>query len=170
MPSRAPMTAPSSSGTSSPANSSRISIGHEGPVSAVAVSRDGRHALSGSRDRTLRLWDLATGQLVRTFEGHEHGVSSVAISPDGRHGLSGSYDRTVKLWDLADRPAPPHSRGPRGRGERGGDEPRRTHRPLRVLGSYPPALGPGARSRNSKVSPRATSHRIFEVFKKCSRC
>ena len=59
------------------------------------------NALSGSRDRTLRLWDLQTGQLLRTFAGHTEGVSAVSVSSDGRHALSGSRDRTLKLWDLA---------------------------------------------------------------------
>ena len=79
----------------------RTLTGHEDGVSAVAMTPDGRHALSGSRDRTLRLWDLATGQLLRTLAGHEDGVSAVAMSPDGRHALSGSRDGTLKLWDLA---------------------------------------------------------------------
>jgi WD40 repeat protein len=50
---------------------------------------------------TLRLWELATGQCVRTFEGHTDDVDSVSISPDGRWGLSGSDDKTLRLWELA---------------------------------------------------------------------
>ncbi|MCG3149697.1 MAG: Serine/threonine-protein kinase PknD [Verrucomicrobiae bacterium] len=70
-------------------------------VESVAVSPDGRWGLSGSSDKTLRLWDLASGQSVRTFEGHSDSVESVAISPDGRWGLSGSSDNTLRVWDLA---------------------------------------------------------------------
>jgi WD40 repeat protein len=69
-------------------------------VSAVAVTPDGRHALSGSYDQTLRLWDLATGQLIRTFVGHEDRVGAVVITAGGRQALSASHDRTLKLWDL----------------------------------------------------------------------
>ncbi len=75
--------------------------GHREGVLSVAISPDGRRALSGSYDKTLRLWDLATGKLLRTFEGHTDWVESVAISPDGRRALSGSRDETLRLWDLA---------------------------------------------------------------------
>ena len=69
-------------------------------MSAVAISRDGRHALSGSYDRTMRFWDLATGEPVRTIGGHQDSVGAVALTPDGRHALSGSSDMTIRLWEL----------------------------------------------------------------------
>jgi WD40 repeat protein len=75
--------------------------GHSGWVSSVAVTGDGRFALSGSADRTLRLWDVATGQCLRTFRGHGEWVTSVRISGDGRLAASGSADRTLRLWDVA---------------------------------------------------------------------
>jgi hypothetical protein len=68
---------------------------------SVAFSPDGGRLLSGSGDKTLKLWDLATGQLLRTFEGHHDLVWSVAFSPDGGRLLSGSRDKTLKLWDAA---------------------------------------------------------------------
>jgi WD40 repeat protein len=70
-------------------------------VSAVAFLPDGRHALSGSYDSTLRLWDLATGGTLRTLEGHSSGVNAVAMLADGTRALSGSDDKTLRLWDLA---------------------------------------------------------------------
>ena len=59
-------------------------------VTSVTVLADGRRALSGSDDRTLRLWDLETGAELRRFEGHEDGVTSVTVLADGRRALSGS--------------------------------------------------------------------------------
>ena len=74
--------------------------GHSDYVTSVAISPDGRYALSGSADKTLKFWDIATGQEIQSFKGHADGVMSVAISPDGRYALSGSDDETLKLWDL----------------------------------------------------------------------
>jgi len=78
----------------------RTFSGHTDSVTSVVFSPDGRSALSGSWDKTLKLWDVATGKETRTFSGHTGGVRSVAFSPDGRSALSGSADKTLKLWDL----------------------------------------------------------------------
>eukprot|EP00741_Cyanophora_paradoxa_P018580 tig00021070_g17936.t2 len=74
--------------------------GHEGFVRAVAITRDGKRAVSGSADKTLRVWDLESGAELRRFAGHEIGVTSVAISPDGKRAVSGSADKTLRVWDL----------------------------------------------------------------------
>ncbi|CAI2716970.1 caspase family protein [Nitrospina watsonii] len=80
----------------------RTFTGHTGAgaVTSVAFSPDGRYALSGSWDATLKLWEIATGKEVRTFTGHTYLVTSVAFSPDGRYALSGSVDYTLKLWEV----------------------------------------------------------------------
>ena len=75
--------------------------GHKDRVTSVFLSADGRHALSGSWDKTLKLWDVSSGACLRTFEGHTDYVTSVFLSADRRHALSGSYDHTLKLWDLS---------------------------------------------------------------------
>ena len=74
--------------------------GHTSGVLAVALSFDGRRAVSGSSDKTLRLWDLESGQTLRTLQGHTSGVLSVALSSDGRRAVSGSSDETLRVWDL----------------------------------------------------------------------
>src|SRR5262249_3112403 len=79
----------------------RLFSGHKAGVSSVVFSPDGRQALSGSGDKTLILWDLATGKPIRTFKGHTALVRRVAFSPDGSQALSGSDDKTMILWDVA---------------------------------------------------------------------
>src|SRR5262245_37357967 len=74
--------------------------GHVHIVSSVAFSPDGKRLASGSADRTVKLWDAATGQELLTLKGHGDAVSSVTFSPDGKMLASGSADRTVKLWDV----------------------------------------------------------------------
>ncbi|MFN8556153.1 MAG: zinc ribbon domain-containing protein [Dehalococcoidia bacterium] len=77
-------------------------MGHGGAVTRIAVSPDGRWALSGSDDTTVRLWDIATGAEVRRFTGHTATVQGVAFSPNGQWALSGGLDGTARLWDPQD--------------------------------------------------------------------
>jgi len=74
--------------------------GHQNPVNAVAFSPDGKTILSGSGDKTLKLWDTS-GKLLKTFTGHQNPVNAVAFSSDGKTILSGSADNTLKLWDTS---------------------------------------------------------------------
>jgi WD40 repeat protein len=69
-------------------------------VYAVAMTPDGRRAVSASHDKTLRLWDLESDRPLRTLEGHTEWVKAVAVTPDGRRAVSASWDRTLRLWDL----------------------------------------------------------------------
>jgi hypothetical protein len=74
--------------------------GHTSWVESVSLTPDGRTAVSGSGDETVRVWDLRTGQCLRTLEGHIGGVWSVSLTPDGCTAVSGSGDKTVRVWDL----------------------------------------------------------------------
>jgi len=77
-----------------------VQIGHSAPVTSVAFSPCGHYVLSGSKDKTVKLWDIATGREIRTFKGHSDVVSSVKFSPDDRHIVSTSWDGSVRLWDI----------------------------------------------------------------------
>ncbi|HEY9739851.1 MAG TPA: serine/threonine-protein kinase [Coleofasciculaceae cyanobacterium] len=72
---------------------------------SVAISPDGQTLASGTRDNTIKLWQLSTGRELRTLKGHSGwwsvGVFSVAISPDGQTLASGSTDKTIKLWQVS---------------------------------------------------------------------
>jgi tRNA A-37 threonylcarbamoyl transferase component Bud32 len=75
-------------------------FGHQGPVQAVAFAPDGRLALSGSADATVRLWEVASAQEHFCFTGHRGAVNCVAFSTDGYFALSGGADGTVRLWNV----------------------------------------------------------------------
>jgi len=75
--------------------------GHTDWVLSIVVSPDSRWAISGSHDKTVKLWNLETGACVGTFEGHQSDILSVAVSPGGSWVAStGFTDNTVRIWDL----------------------------------------------------------------------
>ena len=75
--------------------------GHEESVWAAAFSPDGARIVSGSCDRTVRVWDAASGAELLVLRGHEGAVNAAAFSPDGARIVSGSADKTVRVWDAA---------------------------------------------------------------------
>jgi WD40 repeat protein len=70
-------------------------------VNSVAFTPDGQILVSGSDDKTIKLWNPETGKTIVTLSGHSKGVSSVVFSPDGHSLASGSFDKTIKIWQLA---------------------------------------------------------------------
>ena len=77
-----------------------IQKGHTASVKALAVSPDGKYLVTGSRDRTAKLWDLHTGMEMRTFAGHEHTINGVQFSPNGKFIATSSADKTFRVWNI----------------------------------------------------------------------
>jgi WD40 repeat protein len=69
--------------------------GHADQVNALAVTPDGLCAVSGSKDCTMRVWDLETGQTLHILKGHTGSVTVVTVTPNGRWVVSGGCDRTL---------------------------------------------------------------------------
>jgi WD40 repeat protein len=74
--------------------------GHTAPVNSVIFSPDGKQLASASADRTIRLWDVASGEEMNVLRGHDDAVNSVAFSSNGGQLVSASADQTIKLWDV----------------------------------------------------------------------
>ena len=77
--------------------------GHGNSVLSVAISPDGKTIASSGGDRTIKLWNLATGKAISLLNGHSQQVNVVVISPDGKTLVSGSDDNTIKIWNLTTR-------------------------------------------------------------------
>lgn len=73
--------------------------GHGGPIWCLDVDHARGRLVSGSYDKTLKIWDLATGRCERTLRGHSGWVSCLRVDSSADRIISGSWDATIKLWD-----------------------------------------------------------------------
>jgi WD40 repeat protein len=73
--------------------------GHTGSVLSVRFTHDGSTLISGSRDKTVRVWDVASGQLKKTLTNHTGDVYAVVFSHDGKIMATSSVDKTIILWN-----------------------------------------------------------------------
>src|SRR5689334_3146340 len=74
-------------------------VGHSQTVGRIAWAPDGSILASASGDKTIRLWDIKTGELLQVITGHEEGVWAIEYHPSGDIIASGSHDKTVRIWD-----------------------------------------------------------------------
>ena len=76
--------------------------GQKGPILALALDPGGSKLVTGSADRSIKVFEVATGKDLLTLEGHADAVKALAITKDGQRLVSGSADKTFKVWNLAD--------------------------------------------------------------------
>jgi small GTP-binding protein len=79
-----------------------IKLDYESRIYAYAFDPDGKRALTAAEDKTVRLWDVETGQCLRVLEGHDTDVQSVAWCADQRRALSGDRSGGIQVWDLSE--------------------------------------------------------------------
>ena len=73
--------------------------GHQDYVWSLSYSPDGKTIASGSKDKTIKVWDATTGKLLHTLKGHQGSVNTLSYSPDGETITSSGEDKTIKVWD-----------------------------------------------------------------------
>jgi len=73
--------------------------GHSGWVNGVAVTPDGKRAVSASENETLKVWDLESGKKLQTLAGHSDGVSGVAVTADRKRAVSASWEQTLPVLE-----------------------------------------------------------------------
>ena len=76
-----------------------MTVSTSAPIMAVGFSSDGTRIVSGSVDKSVRVWDASTGVELKELKGHTSVVNSVGFSSDGKRIVSGSYDSSVRVWD-----------------------------------------------------------------------
>ncbi|MGF1934190.1 MAG: beta-propeller domain-containing protein [Nostoc sp. ChiQUE02] len=74
--------------------------GHSSTVNSIAYSPNGQQLASASWDKTIKIWDVTNGKLLKSLSGHSNLVYSVAYSPNGQQLASASEDKTIKIWDV----------------------------------------------------------------------
>lgn len=80
--------------------SQKTLVGHTNGITALCFSPDNNFIVSGSTDKTIRVWDITTGLQVKIFTEHSETITALEFTKDGKYVLSASDDHTLKLWDI----------------------------------------------------------------------
>ena len=78
----------------------RTLTGHTGGICTLAIAPNGQYLVSGSEDKTIKIWHWESGEIRQTLSGHKQTVRILAIHPNGQTIVSGSDDKTVKFWRI----------------------------------------------------------------------
>src|SRR6185436_4952521 len=76
---------------------------HDLPIDAILFSPDQQRLITGSRDHTARMWDIATKREIARFAGHVGGITGIKLLPDGRTLVTSSQDESLKFWHIPNR-------------------------------------------------------------------
>lgn len=82
-------------------NPLQVLQGHANPINALLLTLGNNQLISASADKTVKVWDLTSGEVLQTLRGHTSFINAIAVSPDGQQLASGSADGEIRLWDLA---------------------------------------------------------------------
>jgi WD40 repeat protein len=77
-----------------------IQKGHSASVKTVAISPDGKILATGSRDKSVKLWDQQSGMEIRSLIGHDHTINGLSFSPNGLYLATSSADGTARVWEI----------------------------------------------------------------------
>ncbi len=73
------------------------------PIYALAFTPDGKRLVSGAADRSVKIWDVATGTRLYTLSDPTDGINTIALSPDGSRVAAGGLDKTIRVWKLGEK-------------------------------------------------------------------
>lgn len=74
---------------------------HTNYILQILFTDDGKHMITSSKDKKIKIWDLVTNDLVSTLYGHTGDVESIFLSPNQKYLFSGSSDCTIRVWDMS---------------------------------------------------------------------